>query len=95
VASVRTVKTASGAITAGDRYLAFQFTSQPGVTNGTRFTPVHLHIPDTSGPAGTVTRQPRRPQITFCNLMAGLVSDRHLIQAIRRPAPETWAMSRE
>lgn len=34
-------------------------------------------------------RQPRPPQITFCSLMAGLVSDRHLIQAIHQPASET------
>src|SRR5260370_33339886 len=33
-------------------------------------------------------------RIALCSLMAGLVSDRHLIQAIRRPAPEILAPSR-
>jgi hypothetical protein len=35
-----------------------------------------------------VIQRLRRTQITFCSLMAGLVSNRHLIQAIHGPAFE-------
>ena len=33
-------------------------------------------------------------KIALCSLMTRRVSERHLIQAIRRPAPETLARSR-
>jgi hypothetical protein len=36
-----------------------------------------------------VIQRQQRTQITFCSPIAGLVSNRHLIQAIHRPAFET------